>query len=66
MLWENAIAKIQKAIQMRFRVQARKLSSVANSMGGLGAPATENVSKQQSNDTQGVVTHSGLWSKKTH
>ena len=69
MQWENGL-KNQNAIQMRVRVRvwvrAQKLSSVVNSMGGLGAPDTENVSKQQSNDTQGVAMHSGLWSKKTH
>ena len=46
-------------------VQARKSSSVANSTGKLGGPDTENASKQQSNDTQGAATHSGLLSKKT-
>ena len=34
-------------------------------MGKLGAPDTENVSKQQSNDTKGAVMHSRLMSKKT-
>ena len=47
-------------------VQARKLSSMANSTGELGAPDTENALKQQSNDTQGAAMHSGLWSKKNH
>ena len=46
-------------------VRAQKISSVVNSMGKLGAPDTENASKQQSNDTQGAATHSGLLSKKT-
>ena len=47
--WENAIKKIENAIQMRVRVQvrARKFSSMANSTGELGAPDTENASKQQ-------------------
>ena len=47
-------------------VQAQKSSSMANSMGKLGALDTENASKQQSNDTQGTAMHSGLVSKKTH
>ena len=65
--WENAIKKSKNAIQMRVRVriQAQKLSSVVNSTGELGAPDTENMSKQQSNATQCTATHSGLWSKKT-
>ena len=60
-------SKIEKVIKMRVqvRVWAQKLSRVVNSMGGLGAPDTENASEQQANDTQGVATHSGLWSKKT-
>ena len=60
--WENAIEKSKNAIQMRVRVwvRAQKLSSVANSMGELGALDTKNASKQQSNDTQGAATHSGL------
>ena len=64
--WENAIEKIKKAIQMQVPVWvlAQKISSVANLMGKLGAPDTENTSKQQSNDTQGAATHSGLLSKK--
>ena len=53
-------------MRVRVRVWARKLSSVANSMGRHGAPDTNNVSKQQLNDTQGVAMHRGLWSKKTH
>ena len=57
--------KIENAIQMRVWVQARKLSSMANSTGELGAPDTENASKQQSNDTQCAAMHSRLWSKKT-
>ena len=75
--WENAIEKskregktrlkIENAIQMRVRVRvrARKHGSVANSTGELGAPDTENASKQQKNDTQCAATHSRLWSKKT-
>ena len=47
------------------QVRARTKSSMAISMGELGALDTENALKQQSNDTQGAVTHSGLWSKKT-
>ena len=54
--------KIENAIQMRVRVQvcARKISSVANSMGELGALDIENTLKQQSNDTQCAATHSRL------
>ena len=65
--WENAIEKSKNAIQMRVQVQVRaqNLSSVVNSTGKLGAPDTENTSKQQSNDAQCAATHSGLWSKKT-
>ena len=63
--WENTIEKSKNVIQMRVRVRDRKLSSVANSTGELGAPDTENVSKQQSNNTQCAAMHSGLWSKKT-
>ena len=58
MRWENAIEKIENAIQMWVQVQARKSSSTAKSMGKLGDPVTENVSKQQSNDTQGAAMHS--------
>ena len=49
MRWENVIEKIENAIQMwvRVQVQARNLGSMANSMGELGAPDTENASKQQ-------------------
>ena len=67
MRWENAIEKIENAIQMQVQVQVRaqKMSSVANSTGELGAPDTENMSKQQSNDTQGAAMHSRLLSKKT-
>ena len=65
MRWENAIEKIETAIQKRVWVRARKLSSRANSTGELRAPDTENVSKQQSNDTQCTATHSRLWSKET-
>ena len=50
---------------MRVRVRAKNLGSVANSTGELGAPDTENVSKQQLIDTQCAAMHSGLWSKKT-
>ena len=63
---ENAIEKIENAIQMWVQVQARKNSSMVNSMGKLGALDTKNASKQQSNDTQGAAMHSGLLSKKTH
>ena len=60
----------RNAIQMQIRVQVqtRKMSSMANSMGELAAPLpdTENASKQQSNDAQCAVRHSGLLSKKTH
>ena len=65
--WENAIEKIEKVIQMRVPVwvRARKFSSVANSTGELGAPDTENTSKQQLTNTQCAAMHSGLWSKKT-
>ena len=40
MRMENAIEKIENAIQMwvQVRVWAQKISSVANSMGKLGAP----------------------------
>ena len=57
--------KIENVIQMQVRARARKISSVANSTGELGALDTENASKQQSNNTQGAATHSGLLSKKT-
>ena len=42
-------SKIEKAIQMRVRVRvrARKTSIAANSTGELGAPDTEDASKQQ-------------------
>ena len=65
--WKNAIKKIENAIKMRVRVQARarKLSSVVNSTGKLGAPDTENASKQQSNNTQCTAMHSRLWSENT-
>ena len=65
--WENAIEQSKNVIQMRVwvEVRAQKISSVVNSMGKLGAPDTENASKQQSNDTQGTATHSRLLSKKT-
>ena len=62
MRWENAIEKLKNAIQMW--VQARKRSNAVNSMGKLGAPDTENVSKWQSNDTQGAGMHSRLLSTK--
>ena len=47
--WENVIEKIENVIQMRVQVwvRARKISSVVNSMGKLGALDTENASKQQ-------------------
>ena len=57
--------KIKNAIQMWVQAQAQNLSIVANSTGKLGAPDTENASKQQSNDTQCAAMHSGLWRKKT-
>ena len=47
-------------------VRAQNRSSMANAMGKLGAPDTENALKQQSNDIQGTAMHSGLLSKKTH
>ena len=53
-------------MRVRVWVRAQNLSSVANSMGELGAPDTENASNQQSYDTQCAATHSGLWSRKTH
>ena len=60
--------KTKNLIQVQFWVWVRtkKRSNMANLTGKLGAPDTENVSKQQSNNTQDTVTHSGLWSKKTH
>ena len=68
MRWEKAIEKIENAIQMqvRVRVWTRKISSVVNSTGELGAPDTKNVLKQQSNNTQCAAMHSRLLSKKTH
>ena len=65
MRWEDVIEKIENAIQMQVRVRARKISSMANSTGKLRALDTKNALKQQSNDTQGAATHSGLLSKKT-
>ena len=67
MRWENAIEKSKNVIQVQVQVWvwARNRSSVANSTGKLGALGTENVLKQQSNDTQGAATHSRLLSKKT-
>ena len=64
---EKRDGKIENAIQMQVRVQIRtpKISSMANSTDELEAPDTENASKQQSNNTQCTVTHSGLLSKKT-
>ena len=58
----------KNAIQVWVWVQVwtRKGSNVVNSMGRLGALDTENASKQQSNNTQGAVMHSGSLSKKTH
>ena len=47
-------------------VQAQQSRSVVNSTVKLGALDTENVSKQQSNDTQGAVMHHGIFNKKTH
>ena len=50
--WENAIEKIENAIQMRVRVRvrARNLGSVANPTGELGAPDIENASKRRNNN----------------
>ena len=53
-------------MQVMVRIRARKSISMVNSTGKLGAPDTENMLKQQSNDTQGAATHSGLLSKKAH
>ena len=68
--WENAIEKFKNVIQVwvrvRVRVWTQKRRNAVNSMGKLGAPDTENLLKQQSNNTQGAVTHSRLLSKKTH
>ena len=63
---ENAIENSKNAIQMQVRVQvwAQNKSNAVNSMGKLGALDTKNVSKWQSNDTQGATMHSGLLSKK--
>ena len=62
MRWEKAIEKIKNAIQVWVWVQAqtRKRSNVVNSTGKLGALDTVNVSKQQSNNTQGAATYSRL------
>ena len=64
---ENVIEKFKNAIQVQVWVQVRtqKRSNTANLMGKLGAPDTENISKQQSNNTQGAAMHSRLLSKKT-
>ena len=67
MRWETVIEKFKNAIEVWVRVQVRtqKQSNTANSTGKPGAPDTENMSKQQSNNTQGAVMHSRLLSKKT-
>ena len=66
MQWENAIEKIKNEIQMQVRVwvRAQKSSSMVNSFGKLGAPDTENESKQQSNNTQGTAMHSSYGAKR--
>ena len=66
--WEKAIEKLKNVIQVQVQVQVRtkKRSNMVNSMGKLGALDTVNASKQQSNNTQGAVTHSRFLSKKTH
>ena len=68
MRWEKVIEKIKNVIQVwvRVQVQTQKRSNAVNSTGKLGALDTVNASKQQSNNTQGTVMHSGLLSKKTH
>ena len=58
--WENTIEKSKNAIQIQVQVRARKNSCVAYSTGKFGALDTENMSKQQSNDTQGAATHGRL------
>ena len=57
--------KNENVIPMRVRVRVQNRSSVVNSMVKLGAPDTENMSKQQLNNTQGAATHRRLLSKKT-
>ena len=52
-------------MRVRVWVRAQEFSSMANSTGELGAPDTENASKQEYNDTQCAATHSRLWSKTT-
>ena len=66
--WEKVIEKLKSVIQVQVQVRVRtqKRSNGANLMGKLGALDTINASKQQSNNTQGAVTHSRLLSKKTH
>ena len=65
---EKVIEKMKNAIhvQVQVQVQTRNRSNVVNSMGKLRAPDNVNALKQQSNNTQCAVTHSGLLSKKTH
>ena len=66
MQWEKVIERNKNAIQVRVWVQVRtqKSSNAVNSTGNLRAPDNVNMSKQQSNNTQGAVMHSGLLSKK--
>ena len=66
--WEKVIEKLKNAIQVQVqvRVWTQKRSNAANLMGKRGALDTINASKQQSNDTQGAVTHSRLLRKTTH
>ena len=49
--WENTIEKSKRRFKCRFGFGfgLKKMSSVANSTGELGAPDTENALKQQSN-----------------
>ena len=62
------IEKSKNAIQVQVQVWVwvQNRSSTVNSTGKLGAPDTENMSKQQSKNTQGAAMHSRLLSKKTH
>ena len=69
MRWEKAIKNIKKCDSSAgsgsgFGLDSKR-SNVANLTGKLGAPDTINALKQQSNNTQGAATHSGLLSKKT-
>ena len=63
----NAIEKSKNAIQMWVWVwvRTRKICSMVNATGKLRALDTKNALKQQSNDTQGAVMHSGILSKMT-